>query len=209
MSGGEEETFLGKPDVLTRGEPRESSSLSPREETAAPEGIAVQVPVPEEVRESYLEVREPPGQEVVTVIEVLSPTNKARTDGRRLYLRKRRRLLSTSTNLVEIDLLRSGRRMPILGEECGGDYSILIARGAHRPDASLILFLVQDRIPPFPVPLREGEEEPRIDLERMIDDIFESSRYDLDIDYRSEPKPPLDPAVRPWADGLLRQAGLR
>src|SRR5436309_6372353 len=48
------------------------------------------LPVPERRREAFLTVRERESMAVITVIEVLSPTNKRPgTDGRREYLRKR------------------------------------------------------------------------------------------------------------------------
>jgi hypothetical protein len=67
----------------------------------------VQVEMPWEVKERYLEVREVATKELVTVIEVLSPTNKKAGEGRSLYEAKRIKTLTSMTNLVEIDLLRS------------------------------------------------------------------------------------------------------
>ena len=51
--------------------------------------LDVEVPVTEHVDEWYLEVREAARGKLVTVIEVLSPTNKLRQPGRKQYLRKR------------------------------------------------------------------------------------------------------------------------
>ena len=90
---------------------------------AAPERYLVRagersyvVLVEEGHREAFVEIYEAtPEQRLVTSIEILSPSNKRpRTPGYDLYLRKRQSLLLGDANLVEIDLLRGGSRMPML-----------------------------------------------------------------------------------------------
>jgi hypothetical protein len=63
-------------------------------------------------RETFVEIYETdPEQRLVTYIEVLSPSNKQRgTEGWEVNLRKRQALLLGAANLVEIDLLRGGRK---------------------------------------------------------------------------------------------------
>ena len=61
----------------------------------------------------FLTIQELPGRKLVTVIEVLSPTNKKTKDARAEYLEKRRDLIRSRVNLVEIDLLRAGEPMPL------------------------------------------------------------------------------------------------
>jgi uncharacterized protein DUF4058 len=79
------------------------------------EPIVLTLPVPETRREAYLTVRERDSLEVVTVIEVLSPTNKPpHSDGRREYLNKREEILRSTAHLVELDLLRGGERLPTI-----------------------------------------------------------------------------------------------
>src|SRR5580765_506143 len=63
------------------------------------------------VTEGYIEIRERGGGKVITVIEFLSPANKAGGEGQKLYLQKQRELLHSDTNFVEIDLVRSGQRV--------------------------------------------------------------------------------------------------
>jgi Protein of unknown function (DUF4058) len=66
----------------------------------------IRLPMPVEVKESYLEVREVGTHQVITVIEVLSPKNKRKGEGRIAYEKKRQRVLGSFSHLVEIDLLR-------------------------------------------------------------------------------------------------------
>jgi hypothetical protein len=113
----------------------------------------VAVPFPEEVRESYLEIREVSGGQVITAIEIPSLKNKRSGTGRSTYERKRQQILASDTHFVEIDLLRSGTPMLLLGEFTPMPYYILVSRSHHRPSADLYPFSLREEIPLFLVPL--------------------------------------------------------
>ena len=71
---------------------------------------------------------------VVTVLELLSPVNKAPgKDGIEAYESKREELLTTSCHLIELDLLRGGERLPIKGAMPTGEYFAYIGRSLRRP----------------------------------------------------------------------------
>src|SRR5207253_7651908 len=61
-----------------------------------------------------VEIRDVANRQLVTVIEVLFPTNK-RGEGYDEYVDKRDRILRSSVHLIEIDLLRKGLRVPMQG----------------------------------------------------------------------------------------------
>jgi len=164
--------------------------------------VEVELPMAEPVRETYLEVRSVPAGEVVTVIEILSPANKRSGTGRAVYLEKREAVLSTRTSLVEVDLLRGGEPMPTRGPAVASDYRILVSRPHRRPKADLIAFGVRDPVPKFSLPLRKGEEEPMVDLGRVLHALYDRASYDLRIDYSREAIPPLAGADAEWASGL-------
>lgn len=105
----------------------------------------VKVPIPEQVTERFLEVRATQSKEVVAVIEILLPKNKVSKEGRTAYENKRQKILASATNLVEIDLLKQGEPMPILGVK-STDYSILVSRSYQRPDADLYIFELKNPI---------------------------------------------------------------
>ncbi len=170
--------------------------------------INVNLPMPEEIREGYLEVREVGTGEVVTVIEVLSPKNKRAGEGRKAYLSKRQQILGSSTHIVEIDLLRGGKSMPILGNEIPADYRILVSRSNTRPKAELYPFNLQEPIPSFPLPLRRGDTEPLLDLQTLVHEVYDRAGLDLAIDYSSKPIPGLSSSDTAWINQLLHQQGL-
>jgi hypothetical protein len=166
--------------------------------------LDVEVPVEVQVEEWYLEVRAVKTGRLVTVIEVLSPTNKAAGDGRKEYLRKRKRILKTRTSLVEIDLLRGGRPMPVMsGQPVEGAYRILVSRGASRPRAKLYAFGVRQPIPPIPIPLLPKDPEPSLDLNAVLHALYERARFDLRLDYTKPPVPSLGEEDADWARGIL------
>jgi hypothetical protein len=170
----------------------------------------VRVPIPEQLTERFLEVRATQSKEVVAVIEILLPKNKRSKEGRAAYESKRQKILASATNLVEIDLLRQGESMPIFGATAA-DYSILVSRSYNRPDADLYTFNLKNPIPVFPVPLREGESEPIVDLQRLLNQVYERARFDLAIDYtqplkilRRRSQPQASPEEEAWMREILQ-----
>ncbi|NJN19157.1 MAG: DUF4058 family protein, partial [Oscillochloris sp.] len=145
----------------------------------------------------------------VTVVEVLSPTNKRPGEGRAQYLRKRREITSSLTHLVEIDLLRVGEPMPVERWHGVSDYRILVSRAEQRPQAVLFPFNVRDAIPAFGLPLYPGDPDVPVDLNQLVHALYDRGSYDLRLHYRDEPEPPLSSVDATWADALLRDAGLR
>src|SRR3990172_717762 len=86
LAESDELVFVGKPDVLVSGGSAATPRRSERVESSA---VSVKVPVPDWIRETYMEVRRVGDGEVVTVLELLSPSNKRPGEGRRQYEQKR------------------------------------------------------------------------------------------------------------------------
>lgn len=208
----QESTLVGIPDnVVVKGDKTANLPDDSSVAVAAPpaQPITITVPIPETVKQGYLEVKKVGTGEVITVIEVLSPINKLAGIGREQYEDKRLKILGSSTNLVEIDLLRKGRPIVILNNGFKSDYRILVSRKNTRPKADLYAFNLRDKIPTFSLPLRDGTREPVIDLQDMLNQIYDGGSYDLMVDYHQKPIPPLSKTDAVWADSLLRQNGLR
>jgi hypothetical protein len=202
--------FLGRPDVAIITAPTEGTPRSETDTATAVASVAQTVVLPqfETVRERYLEIRDVQTQAVITALEMLSPSNKTPGEGRDAYEAKRRQVLSTLTNLVEIDLLRGGKPMEMQPPP-QGDYRIVVRAGWERSQARLYVCSIRQPLPEVPVPLRQGESEARLPLGTLLADIYTRAHYDLRLDYRQPPEPPLSPAEAAWADALLRRKGLR
>lgn len=195
------------PDVLIRGEglpqPGAASALLSRP-------VEVLAPVPEVVRERYLELRDRgEGEKLLTVIEVLSPSNKRAGPGRTSYFEKRVAILGSETSLVEIDLLRMGQRMPVIDAPGRNDYSVFVSPGNTRPRSNLYPFSVRNPLPVFPVPLRPEVPPVPVDLSAVLSAAYDRSRIAQRLDYTRPSEPPLAPEDAAWAEALLREQGLR
>ncbi len=196
-------SLVGRPDIAVVGVGIATGGGSVRSTSAV---VEVELPATDRARETYLEVRGANEGEVVTVIEVLSPSNKRTGEGRRAYLEKRTATFASLTSLVEIDLLRAGESMPVVRGRPVSDYSILVSRSWARPRADLLPFSVREQIPPLPVPLRRSEQETSLDLGAILHGLYDRAGYDLRIDYER----PSDPALREddavWARERLTDA---
>jgi hypothetical protein len=164
-----------------------SSRLTASQAATLP--VQVRIPMPLEVEQTYLEFKDATTQEVVTAIEVLSPANKS-GEGRAKYETKRQAILGSNTHLVEIDLLRARQPLAMEGDQIQSHYKILVSRSQQRPIADLYPFNLADPIPSFPVPLRQGESEPPVQLQDLVNGLYEQLGYDYFIDYGQDPPPP-------------------
>ena len=185
--------LVGIPDVVvkSRNNLRDTKNRNLAVASPAPKSIKVTIPVPITIKEGYLEVKEVGTEKLITTIEILSPTNKRTGKGREAYQEKRQQVLGSRSNLVEIDLLRKGEPMPMFGDNIVSDYRILVCRGNNRPMADLYAFNLEDVIPSFSLPLREGDNEPSISLKTLLNQVYENYDYDLVIDYTQQAIPPL------------------
>ncbi len=166
----------------------------------------VQLPAQEIEEVPFLEVRDRLGRELITVIELLSPSNKRLEPDREIYLSKRRELLRTPAHLVEIDLLRGWVPMPHT-ERPDCDYSILVSRAEKRPEADFWPVRLRERLPEIPIPLRSPDPDARVDLQEALHRAYDGPGYEHFI-YGGSLEPPLSKQDQAWAARLLSDAGL-
>ena len=150
--------------------------------------------------ERWVEIREAGGR-LITVIEILSPGNK-NGGGWSAYLEKRRLLLESPINLVEIDLLLGGRpvfpetfvKLPPLEDT---HYFINTKRAGTGMRREILRPLLREPLPVIRIPLRKGEKDVFIDLQTLVNQVHEVGRYHM-LDYRRLPEAPLSPADQEW-----------
>ncbi|MBI3462870.1 MAG: DUF4058 family protein [Planctomycetes bacterium] len=161
-----------------------------------------------ERRETFLEVHEvDPHRRLITGIEVLSPANKRYgSSGWVLHERKRQAFLMGYANLVEIDLLRRGRRMPMAEKWPESPYYLLVLRKERAPECLVRTAFFNKPLPPLAIPLKPMDDDVRIELQPLVDEIYSRSRYYQDIDYHEPLQPPLSPADVAWLEQRLREA---
>jgi len=150
--------------------------------------------------ERWIEIREAAGR-LITIIEILSPGNK-NGDGWHDYITKRRALLESPINLVEIDLLLGGRRVfsesyAKLPRTEAAHYFISTKRAGEGIRREIYRPLLREPLPVIPIPLRKGEKDVFIDLQSLLNQVYEAGRYHL-LDYRNLPDLPIPQADQQW-----------
>lgn len=154
------------------------------------------------------------GMRVVTVIEVVSPTNKYAGPGRKLYKEKQGEVLASSANLVEIDLLRTGPHVLAVPEYLArgqGDYHYLccVNRAQGERDAfELYPRCLEHPLPRIAIPLADPDPDVRLDLPALLAQVYELGSYQDRINYEQPCVPPLTPAEQDWANQILTAQGV-
>jgi hypothetical protein len=196
----DERRFLGRPDVSLGPRAQRDRTGSSVVTTTAPAYGRIPEPIDFE-RLSFLEVRDRRKRELITVVEMLSPSNKNPGPDREQYLSKRRRLLAASVHLVELDLLRGGPRLPIDDlPEC--EYYVLVSRMEERPHVGLWPIGLRDPLPNVPVPLRGPDPDAHVDLKTVLDRVYDAAGYSTYL-YEGAPEPPLNAADAEWASRFV------
>jgi PIN domain nuclease of toxin-antitoxin system len=158
-----------------------------------------------------IEIRTVRDHILVTAIELLSPANKRPgQDGADAYEKKRQEIFTSTAHLLELDLLRSGKRPQVARPLPSAPYFIFLSRVQHRPHIEIWPLSLQQAIPLVPVPLRHPDPPVALDLGSAIHDTYRRARYDLEIDYHQPPPPPeLTAEDAAWLDAHLHTVGLR
>ncbi len=195
-----------RPDVGVWG-PRSGTKIQREGQTAvlAPVPVENLVPMELPLRLFTVEVLEAGTRELVTTIEILSPVNKQ--PGREAseeYLRKRREMLRSSVHLIEIDLLREGRRPPLERPVPVAPYYVVLSRAERRPYVDVWPIQLCEKLPAIPVPLFEPDPDVALDLGAVVAAVYERGGYATLIDYSQPPPPPLSEAESAWLDEHLR-----
>jgi hypothetical protein len=168
--------------------------------------VEVTTVLEDEIHESYIEILDRQDRRVVTVIEVLSPTNKlANSYGRDSYLGKRREVLSSKTHLLEIDLLRSGIRIPIRESLPTFDYLVHLSRAdqVSRLRGKVWPIPLSAVLPVIPLPLKSGDDDLALNLQSLLNSAYDNGGFDMKLDYTREAIPPLAADQAEWAKQII------
>jgi Protein of unknown function (DUF4058) len=215
------------PDVTVVRTPTASTSASATatlSERRATISASVEVTVASEpLRHQWVEIRDARrGHKLVTLLEIVSPANKRPGPDRRACLRKQRDVLESDASLVEIDLLRAGERLLpnaalaayLASLEPQPAYIVLVNRAWQRVGTEMAcqLFTVslRDVLPCIPIPLREGEEEVKLDVQWVFRQAYDRGPYSRGaVNYGEEPEPPLAADDAHWFQQRLGAYKLR
>ncbi len=158
-----------------------------------------------ELGQHTVRIRDVRNRKVITAIELLSPSNKFAGADRDRYLLTRDEFIANGTHMVEIDLLRSGNRLPI-NLVPDGDYYIYVTDAAYYNEVAIWVLTVRDPIPPFQIPLTPQHAPLVLSLRPCIDRAYDEANYGPQLNYSHPPVPPLRSTDAVWAADLLKKA---
>ena len=157
----------------------------------------VLVKSPEKLRRIYVKLANT--DELVTVIEILSPTNK-RSQGLTEYRQKRHTILLSDIHLVEIDLLRAGKRPGAeVTSEQPFDYAAVVNRAGMERISEIWCNALNEPLPTIPVPLRHPDSDVILNLNQIVQSVYTRYGFSNLIDYNQPiPKPKIRPGIVNW-----------
>ena len=200
------------PAAAGNGRAVPSSAASAASAASAVMAPTVRLPVPApvyaEVTQIWIEIVTPQDDNVVTLVEVLSPTNKE-GDGLRRFDRKRRAATRRGTNWVEIDLLLGGKRVSYGPEQPPGDYYAHVIRGDSPAEADVFAWPVSAPLPMMPVPLAAGDADVALDLAAAFAEAYDRGGFQRRLRYDRDVAAEADPATLRWAKSVLAEAQSR
>jgi hypothetical protein len=171
------------------------------------------------IRHHFVEIRDSlRGHKLITLIEIVSPSNKRTGPDREAYKRKQGEVLESDASLIELDLLRGGRRiLPAVDLDAliqnldpAPAYLALVNRAWRRERGGIgyqvFPFGLRELLPCIPVPLKREEEDVRLDLQLVFNRTYDTGPYRRGaVDYSAPPPPPaLSDEDAAWAAELTR-----
>jgi hypothetical protein len=160
------------------------------------------------IAQRFVEIRDRETRSLVTVIEVLIPTNK-RGEGMEMFRKIRQEFLQGKSNFVEVDLLRVGERFPVPGTMPSASYFVFLSRADRRPRVEIWAIALDQPLPQVPVPLLAGDADVFLDLQLALNSVYDLFAYDQAANHSGNAPLPLAADQLAWAEGRLKQAGLR
>jgi hypothetical protein len=194
------------PDVHVVAAPAAQPGETPGSPPAAVAQPTAELPnlAPEELPLLRVEIRDVAQRRLVTIIEILSPVNKYGS-GLLDYLNRRTEVLYTTTHLLELDLLRQGRRIALQGTPPPAPYYIYLSRAERRPYTQVWALSLREPLPTVPVPLLPPDADVPLHLQQAVDDCFALVGYETLLDYTTPPPPPaLSAEDAAWVGAVLQ-----
>jgi hypothetical protein len=161
--------------------------------------------------EDFIEIRNRCSGMPVTLLDVVSPANKATDAGRQAYLASRQEGREAGASLVEVDLILQGRRTLDYSRDGlpAWDYAVTVMRQTQPERYEIYTSTLQKRLPRFRLPLAADERDTVLDLQTAVNRCYDQGDFASRIDYWREPPAPPGEADGSWVDELLTSRGLR
>ena len=203
----DDDRYHGDADIAVvspQPEPVGTLSRTSAEPGEAGKPVLIPAKVEMEFKEHFLEIRLAKNNRIVTVVEILSPANKRPgSEGYAVYNRKREAYLLGRVNLVEIDLLRAGKRPPMAKPWPECDFYVMVARAGRWKACEIWPISLRRRLPAIAFPLTSEDSDVRVELQPIVDRAYGESRYHHSIRYDAPLRPKPDADTANWIETVL------
>jgi hypothetical protein len=126
---------------------------------------------------------------LVTLLDVVSPSNKTTATGREAFLRTRQQAKVAGASIAEMDLVLQGE--PMLEYSRDGlptwDYAVTVTRASQPERYEIYTATLQKRLPRFRVPLAATDRDTVLDLQAVFGRCYEGADFVSRINYRDAP----------------------
>jgi hypothetical protein len=165
----------------------------------------------EEHCEEFVEIRQRSDGRLITLVEVVSPSNKTSCAGRQAYLSKRNDCKLAGNSFVEIDLVLQGQPMLEYSREGmpDWDYAVTVTRPTQPERHEIYTTTLQKRLPRFRLPLASDDRDNVLDLQNVFTSCYKQGSFAAKIDYQLDPVTRLTDDNRKWLLEHLKQQKLR
>ena len=186
--------FIGRPDVSVVPASVAEPAAPPYTVTRDAGPIWVELPAADEVSEDYIVIHDVATGKLITAVGVaLARQQDQPARAPAVPWRSARKCSPHHTNFIEVDLLRGGAPMPVMGAAVAGDYRLLVRRVWQRLRAQLCAASTcASRFRPSQSPWRVAKKSLALRLNDVLHGLYERARFDLRLDYGRPPIPALD-----------------
>ena len=157
-----------------------------------------------EINVPIIEIRDKENNELVTTIELLSPANK-RNPGYDKFVEKQRKLHERGVHLLEIDLIRQGKRQYKHPVAASAHYLVTLLRGnTYKVDVWAVD--IKGKLPVLPVPLKSPDADAILNLQKAFDEMYAEGLYASSVNYgKTPPLPAFSEEEQKWMVGVLKK----
>jgi hypothetical protein len=142
-----------------------------------------------EHREEFVEIVRLDNEQLVTLLDLPSPSNKTTPAGREAFLNTRQEAKRAGASFVEIDLVLQGQ--PLLDYSRDGiptwDYAITVERASHPKRFEIYTSTLRKRLPRFRLPLGAMDRDVVVDLQSVFGQCYDRADFGARINYQDAP----------------------
>jgi hypothetical protein len=142
----------------------------------------------EEHKEEYIEIRQRSTDRVISVVDIVSPANRATTKGRQEYKKKRDEYRKLNANLIELELVLQGATCLDISSEGlpEFDYAVSVCRARQQDRYEIYTTTLQKRLPRIRLPLAADDRDLIVDLQAVFTRCHDRF-FAAKIDYQKDP----------------------